>query len=83
MESEPPSGRSSTCRKYYVICGNAGTSRRVTIREISEELDISFFPAYSIVTEDLVMKSVAVKFVPNLLTARSGGGHSHMEKSAV
>ncbi|XP_076042215.1 histone-lysine N-methyltransferase SETMAR-like [Oratosquilla oratoria] len=72
VESEPRSGRPSTCRNDQVIAKvNAVVmrDRRVTIREIAEEVGISTFSAHSIVTEDLAMKRVAAKFVPKLLTA--------------
>ncbi|XP_037504875.1 protein GVQW3-like [Rhipicephalus sanguineus] len=71
VESEPRSGRPSTCRNDQVIAEvNAVVmrDRRVTIREIAEEVGISTFSAHSIMTEDLVMKRVAAKFVPKLLT---------------
>ncbi|XP_054744503.1 histone-lysine N-methyltransferase SETMAR-like [Anastrepha obliqua] len=57
-ESEPRSGRPVVIR-----------DRRVTNREIAEEVDINTFAAHSDVTEDLAMKRVAAKFVPKLLTA--------------
>ncbi|XP_037509168.2 protein GVQW3-like [Rhipicephalus sanguineus] len=71
VESEPRSGRPSTCRNDQVIAEvNAVVirDRRVTIREIAEEVGISTFSAHSIMTEDLAMKRVAAKFVPKLLT---------------
>ncbi|XP_013793861.1 putative uncharacterized protein FLJ37770 [Limulus polyphemus] len=71
VESEPRSGRPSTCRNDQVIAKvNAMVMRnhRVTIREIAEEVGISTFSEHSIMTEDLAMKRVAVKFVPKLLT---------------
>ncbi|XP_070395574.1 protein GVQW3-like [Dermacentor albipictus] len=71
MESEPRSGRPSTCRNDQVIAEvNAVVmrDRRATIREIAEEAGISPFCPYSIMTEDLAMKRVAAKFVPKLLT---------------
>ena len=37
----------------------------MTIREIVEEVDISTFLPHSILTEDLAMKRVVAKFVPN------------------
>ena len=37
--------------------------RRLTIREIAEEVGLSTFSAHSIVTEDLAMKRVSAKFV--------------------
>ncbi|XP_065301834.1 protein GVQW3-like [Dermacentor albipictus] len=71
VESEPRSGRQSTCRNDQVIAEvNAVVmhDRRVTTREIAEEVGISTFSAHSIMTEDLAMKRVAAKFVPKLLT---------------
>ena len=43
--------------------------RRLTNREIAEEVGLRTFSAHSIVTEDLAMKRVSTKFVPKLLTA--------------
>ncbi|XP_075536154.1 protein GVQW3-like [Dermacentor variabilis] len=71
VESEPRFGRPSTCRNDQVIAEvNAVVmrDRRVTIREIAEEVGISTFSAHSIMTEDLAMKRVTAKFVPKLLT---------------
>jgi histone-lysine N-methyltransferase SETMAR len=72
VESEPRPGRPSTCRNDQVIAKvNAVVmrDRRLTIREIAEEVGLSTFSAHSIVTEDLAMKRVSAKFVPKLLTA--------------
>ncbi|XP_068201628.1 histone-lysine N-methyltransferase SETMAR-like [Palaemon carinicauda] len=72
VESEPRSGRPSTCRNDQVIAKvNVLVMRdfRVTIREIAEEVGISTFSAHSIMTEDLAMNRVAAKFVPKLLMA--------------
>ncbi|XP_049516978.1 histone-lysine N-methyltransferase SETMAR-like [Dermacentor silvarum] len=71
VESEPRAGRPSTCRNDQVIPEvNAVVmrDRRVTIREIAEEVGISTFSADSFMTEDLAMKRVAAKFMPKLLT---------------
>ncbi|XP_070392521.1 protein GVQW3-like [Dermacentor albipictus] len=71
VESEPRSVRPSTCRNDQVVAEvNAVVmrDRRVTIREIAEEVGISTFSAHSIMTKDLAMKKVAAKFVPKLLT---------------
>ncbi|XP_037499989.2 protein GVQW3-like [Rhipicephalus sanguineus] len=71
VESEPRSGRLSTCRNDQVIAEVNGVvmrDRHVTIREIAEEVGISTFSAHSIMTEDLAMKRAAAKFVPKLLT---------------
>jgi hypothetical protein len=42
--------------------------RRLTIREIAEEVNISFGSCQAILTEDLAMRRVAAKFVPRLLS---------------
>ncbi|XP_077525089.1 protein GVQW3-like [Amblyomma americanum] len=70
VESEPDSGRPSTCRNDQVIAEvNAVVMRdhRVTIREIAEEMGVSTFSAHSIITKDLAVKRVAAKFVPKQL----------------
>ncbi|XP_037555073.2 protein GVQW3-like, partial [Dermacentor silvarum] len=71
VESEPRSGRPSTCRNQQVIAEvNAVVmrDRHVTNRKIAEKVGISTFSAQSIMTYDLAMKRVAAKFVPKLLT---------------
>jgi len=42
--------------------------RRVTVRELVEEVGISTGSVHSIVTDDLAMRRVSAKFVPKLLT---------------
>lgn len=42
-------------------------NRRITVREIAEDLSISIGSCHSIITNDLGMKRVAAKFVPKLL----------------
>ncbi|XP_011051621.1 PREDICTED: putative uncharacterized protein FLJ37770 [Acromyrmex echinatior] len=42
-------------------------NRRITVREIAEDLNISIGSCHSIFTNDLGMKRVAAKFVPKLL----------------
>ncbi|XP_070388807.1 protein GVQW3-like [Dermacentor albipictus] len=71
VESDPRSSRPSACRNDEVIAEvNAVVmrDRRVAIQEIAEEVGISTFPAHSIMTEDLAMKTVAAKLVPKLVT---------------
>ncbi|XP_070381694.1 histone-lysine N-methyltransferase SETMAR-like [Dermacentor albipictus] len=73
VESEPRSGRPSSCRNDQVIAEvNAVLKQgcRLTTREIAEEVGIRNFSAHSIMTEDLAMKRVAAKFVPKLLTVK-------------
>jgi len=43
--------------------------RRLTIRDIAEDVGLSIFSEHSIGTEYLAMKRVSAKFVPELLTA--------------
>ena len=43
--------------------------RRLTIREVAEEVRIAFGTCQKILTEDLQMRRVTAKFVPRLLTA--------------
>jgi hypothetical protein len=43
-------------------------NQRITIRELSDELGLSFGSVQSILTEDFGMKHVSAKFVPKLLT---------------
>ncbi|XP_075543739.1 protein GVQW3-like [Dermacentor variabilis] len=72
VESEPRSGRPSTCRNDQII-GEVNSvvmrDRRFTIREIAEEVGISSFSTHSIMTEDVAMMRVSAKFVSKLLTA--------------
>ena len=41
----------------------------LTIREVAEEVRIAFGTCQKIITEDMQMRRVTVKFVPRLLTA--------------
>jgi len=42
--------------------------RQLTIREISEDLNISYGSVQNILTTDLNMRQVSAKFVPHVLT---------------
>lgn len=44
------------------------SNRRLTIREISEDLSISYGSVQSILTDNLQMRRVSAKFVPRILT---------------
>uniref|UniRef100_A0A1B6JA53 Mos1 transposase HTH domain-containing protein n=1 Tax=Homalodisca liturata TaxID=320908 RepID=A0A1B6JA53_9HEMI len=70
-ESDARSGRPKTSRTPEIIekakvliCEN----RRMTVEEVSTELDVSFGSAEAILTDDLGLRRVAAKFVPKLLT---------------
>ena len=67
----PRPGRPSTStnddnveRFRAVICGN----RRLTGRDVANEVDISIGSCHQIFTEKLQMRRVSVKFVPRLFT---------------
>jgi len=71
IEDDPKSGRPSSSmgddhieKVRSVICEN----RRLTIREVSEEVGICKSSCHTILTEKLKMRCVAAKFVPRLLT---------------
>jgi histone-lysine N-methyltransferase SETMAR len=42
--------------------------RRITVRELANEIEVSIGSAHSILTEDLGMRRESAKFVPKLLT---------------
>jgi len=44
------------------------SNRRLNIREISEDLNISYASVQNILTTDLNMRRVSAKFVPRVLT---------------
>ena len=48
--------------------------RRLTIREVAEEVRTAFGTCQKILTEDLRMRRVTAKFVPRLLTAEQKDG---------
>ena len=70
-ESDAPSGRPSTNRNDELI-DQVWTlvmqDRRVTVRELAEEVGISTGSVHSILTGVLALRKVSAKFVPKLLT---------------
>jgi AraC-like DNA-binding protein len=69
-DSDQRSGRPSTSWNANVIENVHSLileDRRLTVREIADEVGISTGSAHSIVTEDLHMCRVVAKFVPKLL----------------
>jgi histone-lysine N-methyltransferase SETMAR len=42
--------------------------RRITVRELANEIGVSIGSVHSILTEELGMRRVSAKFVPKLLT---------------
>jgi len=47
--------------------------RRLTIREVAEDVGIAFGTCHKILTEEMQIRRVSAKFVPRLLTAEQGG----------
>jgi histone-lysine N-methyltransferase SETMAR len=71
LKDDPRPGRPSTARseqKVDQVREKIRTDHRLTIREIAEEVSISFGSCQVILTEDLAMRRVAAKFVPRLLS---------------
>ena len=70
-EDEPLSGRLSTSRTLEII-GKVrkmlAQDRRLTLRLIAEELDISKDTAHIIVRDDLGKRKICSRFVPHKLT---------------
>ncbi|PNF36792.1 hypothetical protein B7P43_G11160 [Cryptotermes secundus] len=78
VDSEPRSGRPSTSRNENFI-EQVRTlvmeDRRITFRELANEIGVSNGSVHSILTEDLGMRSVSTKFVPKLLTMEQKQRH--------
>ena len=71
VESDERPGRPSTSRNAETvenIRGLVKTDRRLTIRDICDEVGISVGSCQAILTEDLGMRRVAATFVPRILT---------------
>lgn len=49
--------------------------QRLTLREVSEELEISSGSCHTILTKYLCMRLVSAKFVPHLMTAEQQEHH--------
>ena len=71
VKDEERSGRPSTSKtdeNVKKVAKIVRSNRRMTIRELTEELNISYGSVQSILTDDLQMRRVSAKFVPRLLT---------------
>ena len=71
VESDARSGWPSTSRNEELIDHGRTLvmqDRRVTVRELAEEVGISNGSVHSILTDDLALRRVSAKFVPKLLT---------------
>jgi len=71
VDSEPRHGRPSTSQNDNVI-NQVQTlvmqDRRITVRELADEVGVSIGSVHTILTADLGLRRVSVKFVPKLLT---------------
>jgi transposase/AraC-like DNA-binding protein len=72
VQSDERSGRPVTSKTETNIADVRSAvreNRRITVRELSEDLHVSYGSVQSILTEDLGMRRVSAKFVPKLLSA--------------
>jgi len=72
FEDDPRPGRLSTSHTEETVARLQEiihADRRLTIREVAEDVGIAFGMCQKILTEDLQMRRVSAKFVPRLLTA--------------
>ena len=71
VESVHHSGRPSTSRNEEIIAKVSTifrNNRRLTVREVADDCGISVGSCDAILTDDMHIKRVCVKFVPRLLT---------------
>ena len=71
VDDDPRSGRPSTSKtddNVAKVRDVIRSNRRLTVREVAEEVSISKIVCHEILTENLGMNRVAAKFVPRLLT---------------
>ena len=69
VEDDPQPGRPSTSKtdeNIVKIHDLVRSDRRLTIREMSHELNLSFHAVQSILTKHLTMRRVSAKFIPKL-----------------
>ena len=73
VEDEERSGRPSTSKtqeNVETVSEMIWSNRRLTISEISEDLNISYDSVQNILTTDLNMRRVSAKFVPRVLAVK-------------
>jgi len=71
VHDDPLSGRPSTSKtgdNVAKIRDVIRSNRRLTVRDVAEEVSISKTVCHEILTENLGMHRIAAKFVPSLLT---------------
>jgi len=67
VEDEPRAGRTSTSITNDNV-ERVSSDRRLTLRTISSELNLNWFPIHQILTQDLDMRKFCAKMVPKTLT---------------
>jgi len=73
VEDEERSGlpaTSKTQKNVERVSEMIRSNRRLTVREISEDLNISYDSVQNILTTDLNMRRVSAKFVPRVLAVK-------------
>jgi len=78
IEDDPKSGRPSTSMDdYHVekVLALIRQNRRLTVREVAEEVGICKSLCHQILTDKLKMRRVTAKFVPRLLTDAQKENH--------
>ena len=88
VNDEERAGRPSTSttdEKINEVEKMVLANRRITVREVAEDLNISIGSCHSIFINDLGMRRVAAKFVPKLLVAcaRLFGQKQHTNDAAA
>ena len=71
VEDDPRPSRPATSKSgenIVKVRDLVRSDRRLTIREMSHELNLSFYAVQSILTKDLTMRRVSAKFIPKLLS---------------
>jgi AraC-like DNA-binding protein len=68
IDDDPHTGRPSTARTNETADRVNAGNRSLTIREIADELNLSFGTCQAILTQDLGMRRVSAKLIPRLLT---------------
>ncbi|KAF2879594.1 hypothetical protein ILUMI_26576, partial [Ignelater luminosus] len=68
VEEEQRSSTSKTDENVQKIAKMVHANRRLTIRELADELNISYGSVQSILTDNLQTRRVSAKFVPRFLT---------------
>ena len=72
VDDNPRSGRPTTSKTDDCVARVRElirANRRLTIRELSVEVGVSYGTCQAILTQDLNMRRVDAKFVPRILTA--------------